>query len=928
MPVLGILFSGTSAAQQQAPPSREVRYEADTGWVENLSSRFGVVASFEVRVPRAAWLRLYFDAIELSGDSLAGAGRSCASPPSRMVPCKELDRYEVREWHQSTAYFNGASVLVELLASPGSGASRLTLSSVTAGEVPVEVLSQCGPNDDRVLSNDPRAARLLPVGCTGWLIDDCAHCMLTAGHCADAGFDVVEFNVPLSSGGGALNHPPPEDQYAVDASSPQFLNNGVGQDWGYFGVFPNAITGLTPAEAQGAFYDLEPPPTFDSSENIRITGYGVDSSPNTHNQVQQTHFGPWFAYTGTQLQYQTDTEGGNSGSPVIHEPTGRAIGIHTHGGCSSSLGIRHSASHAGLQNALANPLGVCVGGIQLLDELPAVSRAGRGLRRRSADRGRLDPRKREALRSLRRWGLPRDSVDLPRQRDVPRHAPAAGLRRDAGVLFRGGHGVLRTPASALSMLRRRPSPPSWETRTTTSWTTWKPISVGKAVSAVTRRRPASGCASTPSARRRNPENDHTAPPGVNCWVTGQGTRRWRQLRQRRVDGGRTTLLSPVLDGSGSGDVQVSYWRWYSNDQGGAPHTDVFQVDVSADGGGALDGRGNRRPEREGTSGGWFQHTFRVADIVTPTSQLRLRFVAADLGAGSIVEAAVDDVRMFRISCDEVLADCNGNGILDDDDVASGRSGRYERRRRPRRVRRPGHAVLLLRQRRCPAAIRTRALVARTRRLPGALLSASGSASVGADDLVFTATSVPTNKNGIFYACGGGTAQIPFGDGQQCVVAGGTGIFRYAPVQNSGPTGTLVLGPGIVARSQSFAPAGRIQAGQTWNFQAWFRDPAGPCGSGFNHLERRGGVVRSLTAGPVSVGYAGARSLRGSVLGEEPPELLERSSARGRAPPGETDRARHLALEWADGELVARVYSDPSAIEGRSVMPTPLETMRT
>jgi hypothetical protein len=228
----------------------------------------------------------------------------------------------------------------------------------------------------------------------------------------------------------------------------------------------------------------------------------------------------------------------------------------------------------------------------------------------------------------------------------------------------------------------------------------------------------------------------------------------------------------------------------------------------------------------------------VADIVTPTSQLRLRFVAADLGAGSIVEAAVDDVRMFRISCDEVLADCNGNGILDDDDVASGRSADTNGDGVPDECGGPATLYCFCASG-APCGNTDASAGCANSTASGALLSASGSASVGADDLVFTATSVPTNKNGIFYM-GGGTAQIPFGDGQQCVVAGGTGIFRYAPVQNSGPTGTLVLGPGIVARSQSFAPAGRIQAGQTWNFQAWFRDPAGPCGSGFN--TSNGGAV--------------------------------------------------------------------------------------
>ncbi|MFT5050970.1 MAG: hypothetical protein ACI8QZ_002377, partial [Chlamydiales bacterium] len=32
--------------------------------------------------------------------------------------------------------------------------------------------------------------------------------------------------------------------------------------------------------------------------------------------------------------------------------------------------------------------------------------------------------------------------------------------------------------------------------------------------------------------------------------------------------------------------------------------------------------------------------------------------------------------------------------------------------------------------------------------------------------------------------------------------------------------------------QRFGAAGQITAGSTWKFQAWLRDPSGPCGSGF------------------------------------------------------------------------------------------------
>src|SRR5690606_40921165 len=40
--------------------------------------------------------------------------------------------------------------------------------------------------------------------------------------------------------------------------------------------------------------------------------------------------------SGTTMRYQVDTTGGNSGSPVIDEATGEAVGVHTHGGCTTA----------------------------------------------------------------------------------------------------------------------------------------------------------------------------------------------------------------------------------------------------------------------------------------------------------------------------------------------------------------------------------------------------------------------------------------------------------------------------------------------------------------------------------------------------------------------------------------------------------------
>ena len=115
---------------------------------------------------------------------------------------------------------------------------------------------------------------------------------------------------------------------------------------------------------------------------------------------------------------------------------------------------------------------------------------------------------------------------------------------------------------------------------------------------------------------------------------------------------------------------------------------------------------------------------------------------------------------------------------------------------------------------------------------GALLTPSGSSSVGFDDLVLTITSAPPNVLGIVFMGGGQTA-VPFGDGQRCVASGAAGTYRFGLIA-SGPTGTFVQGPGMVAYSvANFGPAGVIVPGSTWSFQGWFRDPPGPCGNSFN-----------------------------------------------------------------------------------------------
>ena len=175
----------------------------------------------------------------------------------------------------------------------------------------------------------------------------------------------------------------------------------------------------------------------------------------------------------------------------------------------------------------------------------------------------------------------------------------------------------------------------------------------------------------PRGTAAQPEDDHTLPPGDTCWVTGQGSV-GGSLGENDVDGGSTTLLSPVFDASGLGNPKIRYWRWYSNDKGAEPNSDTFVIDISNDGGSSWSSVEVVGPSGAESNGGWFEHVFAINDVLTPSANMRMRFIASDLAGGSIVEAAIDDIRGTDLAASGG-PDCNNNGVDDGDDIKNGTS---------------------------------------------------------------------------------------------------------------------------------------------------------------------------------------------------------------------------------------------------------------
>lgn len=134
-----------------------------------------------------------------------------------------------------------------------------------------------------------------------------------------------------------------------------------------------------------------------------------------------------------------------------------------------------------------------------------------------------------------------------------------------------------------------------------------------------------------------PEDDHTADPGVNCWITGQDPDGSAQ-GANDVDGGTTTLLSPVYDLAGYSNVTASYWRWYTNETGNAPNSDTWTVQFRADGGAWQNVESTTASDRS-----WTRHSVQLATLLAADpATVQFRFIADDSGSGSVVEAGVDD----------------------------------------------------------------------------------------------------------------------------------------------------------------------------------------------------------------------------------------------------------------------------------------------
>ena len=167
----------------------------------------------------------------------------------------------------------------------------------------------------------------------------------------------------------------------------------------------------------------------------------------------------------------------------------------------------------------------------------------------------------------------------------------------------------------------------------------------------------------PNGTDAQPEED-ASDPGTICFVTGQGSV-GGSLGENDVDGGRTTLVSPPIAlGAQASTITLDFAYWYSNNTGASPNADSMLVEASLNG-----NTWNQILESSQSASVW--RTARISlETGGAVETVQFRFEASDLGDGSVVEAAIDDVKVLASSCSDAIcpADFNLDGSINGVDL--------------------------------------------------------------------------------------------------------------------------------------------------------------------------------------------------------------------------------------------------------------------
>jgi hypothetical protein len=369
---LGWVVRNLDEPVSAAPSQRELSAQAEVLMVsqdrpDEVSAQ-SFIETNDVVKEGAAWLKVKFQEVDLGASRLV-----ISSPVTNQSQAFTAD--QLKEWNGYSALFSGDRLRFQLQVADGSKepppldelVEQLVVGSSLLPEKPYadeqeedapeqqaelteDEEEACGI-DDRRASENMFVGRMRPAMCTVFLLEGGIYA--SAGHCFRDNRELqnVEFNVGPSTETGIPSDADFRHIYPVIANSivcsdcvPPNLKHG--KDWAVFLVGRNPETGKTPHEAQGRGYKILVVPQLNGQpvKKARVDGYGWDNDPLTSTYANQQARGTFLGVVGVaadddvEVGHLVDTEGGNSGSPILAidangKDTDFVIGIHTGGKC-------------------------------------------------------------------------------------------------------------------------------------------------------------------------------------------------------------------------------------------------------------------------------------------------------------------------------------------------------------------------------------------------------------------------------------------------------------------------------------------------------------------------------------------------------------------------------------------------------------------
>jgi hypothetical protein len=111
----------------------EVSVSLDSGLVKNAGNELSSVFTATITVPEATSLILHFDVVQLSGDPTQGNSAVVRLKSLVDESSADLTQRALADNRFFSPHYNGESLLLELMAYPGTGQSRIVIDTALAG---------------------------------------------------------------------------------------------------------------------------------------------------------------------------------------------------------------------------------------------------------------------------------------------------------------------------------------------------------------------------------------------------------------------------------------------------------------------------------------------------------------------------------------------------------------------------------------------------------------------------------------------------------------------------------------------------------------------------------------------------------------------------------------------------------------------------